>query len=48
VVEIPKYSVMKGTGGKIIFGLGVGASIILVIFVFLANLGKDITFTPGI
>jgi len=54
VVEIPKYSVMKtgmssgGKGGKIIFGLGVGASIILVIFVYLANFGKDIDFTPGI
>jgi len=48
VVEMPKYGVMKGTGGKIIFGLGVGASILLVIFVYLANFGKDIAFTPGV
>jgi len=48
VVEMPKYGIMKGTGGKIIFGLGVGASILLVIFVYLANFGKDIDFTPGI
>ncbi len=45
---MPKYGVMKGTGGKIIFGLGVGASILLVIFVYLANFGKDIAFTPGV
>jgi len=43
-----KYGVMKGTGAKIIFGLGVGASIILAISVYLANWGKDIDFTPGI
>ena len=39
---------MKGKGGKIIFGLGVGASIVLAIFAFLVNFGKDIAFSPGI